>query len=270
MAGLLGRLRTFARTRNGKITLGGTAVAGVVGAGLLTRRKAGGDPTAANASTAAATTPSYLQTTGTSGANGAGAPVDNSSGGGTSIDQGQLDSILAGLAGATDAFNSALGNSGTGGSDGGGYVQPSSSYDATVISVFTQVVGHPPTDPAGVQYYADRLASGAITVDQMRAEMTTTTARNRAAQTAASGPSGSPVPTTNPAPAPAPPPAPVAAPPPPPASRTYTVVSGDTLSKISVKFYGTASKWQQIYNANRGVIGSDPNKIKPGQRLVIP
>jgi nucleoid-associated protein YgaU len=51
--------------------------------------------------------------------------------------------------------------------------------------------------------------------------------------------------------------------------RSYTVKSGDTLSKISQQFYGDASQYTKIYQANRDQL-SDPNKIQPGQQLVIP
>jgi nucleoid-associated protein YgaU len=54
-----------------------------------------------------------------------------------------------------------------------------------------------------------------------------------------------------------------------PASRTYTVKPGDTLSKISQQFYGSASQYQRIFEANRDKL-SDPDKIKPGQALKIP
>lgn len=40
----------------------------------------------------------------------------------------------------------------------------------------------------------------------------------------------------------------------PPAPKTYTVVAGDTLTAISARFYGTASRYVNIYNANAGVI----------------
>jgi nucleoid-associated protein YgaU len=56
---------------------------------------------------------------------------------------------------------------------------------------------------------------------------------------------------------------------PAPAARTYTVVKGDNLAKIAQRFYGKQD-WQRIYNANRATIGPDPNKIYPGQVLVIP
>jgi LysM repeat protein len=57
---------------------------------------------------------------------------------------------------------------------------------------------------------------------------------------------------------------------PPLAGTTYTVVRGDTLWAIAKRFYGSGSKWSTIYESNRGVIGSNPNLIKPGQVLVIP
>lgn len=51
--------------------------------------------------------------------------------------------------------------------------------------------------------------------------------------------------------------------------QTYVVQPGDTLGKISIKFYGTASRYMDIYNANRAVLSS-PNSVSVGQRLVIP
>ena len=50
-------------------------------------------------------------------------------------------------------------------------------------------------------------------------------------------------------------------------SKTYTVKSGDTLGGIGSK-YGIP--WQKIYNANKSIIGSNPNRIYPGQTLTIP
>ena len=50
------------------------------------------------------------------------------------------------------------------------------------------------------------------------------------------------------------------------AANTYTVQSGDSLSKIGSK-YGVS--WQQIFEANRDKL-SDPDKIYPGQELNIP
>jgi len=52
-------------------------------------------------------------------------------------------------------------------------------------------------------------------------------------------------------------------------SQMHTVVSGDTLSKISSKFYGTPNKYTQIFEANQPML-SHPDKIYPGQVLRIP
>lgn len=51
---------------------------------------------------------------------------------------------------------------------------------------------------------------------------------------------------------------------------TYTVQSGDSLSKIAKKHYGNANAWTKIYNANKDQIGSNPDMIHPGQKFVIP
>ena len=53
------------------------------------------------------------------------------------------------------------------------------------------------------------------------------------------------------------------------AGQTYTVKSGDTLSKIAQQFYGNASQYNKIFEANRDKL-SDPDKIQVGQELVIP
>ena len=52
----------------------------------------------------------------------------------------------------------------------------------------------------------------------------------------------------------------------------YTVQSGDSLSMISQKFYGTQSATgvQKIYYSNMATIGANPNLIVPGQKLYIP
>lgn len=49
----------------------------------------------------------------------------------------------------------------------------------------------------------------------------------------------------------------------------YIVRKGDTLSGISDKYYGSASKWPKIFDANRKTI-SDANKLTPGTKLIIP
>ena len=51
--------------------------------------------------------------------------------------------------------------------------------------------------------------------------------------------------------------------------QTYTVQPGDTLSKISQKFYGDAGRHMEIYYANRDKI-EDPDKLDVGWELIIP
>jgi len=53
-------------------------------------------------------------------------------------------------------------------------------------------------------------------------------------------------------------------------AQKHTVESGETLSHISLKYYKTANRWKEIYEANEEIIGDDPGRIKPGQELVIP
>ena len=51
---------------------------------------------------------------------------------------------------------------------------------------------------------------------------------------------------------------------------TYHVVeSGDTLSQIAKRYLGNASAYMKIFEANRALL-DDPNKIYPGQKLLIP
>ena len=54
-----------------------------------------------------------------------------------------------------------------------------------------------------------------------------------------------------------------------PRQKTYTVVAGDSLSKIAKQFYGNVNQYMKIYEANKNVL-SDPNVVKIGQELVIP
>ncbi len=49
----------------------------------------------------------------------------------------------------------------------------------------------------------------------------------------------------------------------------YTVGKGDTLQKISKKFYGTTKKWNKIFEVNKDKLRA-PNKIYPGQTIDIP
>ena len=51
--------------------------------------------------------------------------------------------------------------------------------------------------------------------------------------------------------------------------RTYTVQSGDTLWAIAAEMYGSGGKYMKIFEANTNIL-ENPDKIKPGQVLVIP
>ncbi len=53
------------------------------------------------------------------------------------------------------------------------------------------------------------------------------------------------------------------------ADQTYTVKSGDTLSKIAKEHLGDGNAYMTIFNANKDQL-TDPDKIKPGQVLRIP
>lgn len=51
--------------------------------------------------------------------------------------------------------------------------------------------------------------------------------------------------------------------------QSYTVKSGDTLSKISKQFYGDSNEYMRIFYANRDKL-RDPDMIQVGQQLTIP
>jgi nucleoid-associated protein YgaU len=54
-----------------------------------------------------------------------------------------------------------------------------------------------------------------------------------------------------------------------PTERYHKVVKGETLSHISLKYYGKANQYMKIFEANRDILDS-PDLIKPGQKLRIP
>ncbi|MEU1495447.1 transglycosylase SLT domain-containing protein [Streptomyces sp. NPDC005775] len=51
-------------------------------------------------------------------------------------------------------------------------------------------------------------------------------------------------------------------------STTYSVVSGDSLSKIA-RGHSLSGGWEQLYKDNRNVVGGNPDLIHPGLKLTI-
>ena len=64
-----------------------------------------------------------------------------------------------------------------------------------------------------------------------------------------------------------PPPAPEE--PEPEPAEYYEIVSGDTLGAIAKRYYGKASAYMKIYEANKDII-ENPDRIYPGQKILIP
>ena len=52
--------------------------------------------------------------------------------------------------------------------------------------------------------------------------------------------------------------------------QKHVVASGETLSAIAKQYYDDAGKYMAIYEANKALIGDNPDLIKPGMELVIP
>jgi nucleoid-associated protein YgaU len=52
-------------------------------------------------------------------------------------------------------------------------------------------------------------------------------------------------------------------------ARVHVVQRGDTLQSLALRFYGTRSAWEKIYQANRNGLPSK-DQLKIGQQLVIP
>jgi nucleoid-associated protein YgaU len=52
-------------------------------------------------------------------------------------------------------------------------------------------------------------------------------------------------------------------------TQWHEVKSGETLSKLAQRYYGDASLYPKIFEANKDVL-KDPNLIRVGQKLRIP
>jgi nucleoid-associated protein YgaU len=65
-------------------------------------------------------------------------------------------------------------------------------------------------------------------------------------------------------------PSPLASPAAEAGTTTYTAEPGDSLQSIADRFYGDATLWRRIYDANRDAIGESPDQLKAGTQLKIP
>ncbi len=52
--------------------------------------------------------------------------------------------------------------------------------------------------------------------------------------------------------------------------KIHVVATGDTLAGLARQYYGNPGLWETIYNANKALIGEDPEALKVGMKLVIP
>ena len=52
--------------------------------------------------------------------------------------------------------------------------------------------------------------------------------------------------------------------------RRHTVVSGDSLSSIALRYYGSANRWEDVFDANREALGGDPDNIREHVVLLLP
>jgi nucleoid-associated protein YgaU len=54
------------------------------------------------------------------------------------------------------------------------------------------------------------------------------------------------------------------------ARPTHTVEEGETLQSLAARFYGSATEWRRLYEANREALGDDPNLPTAGTELLVP
>ena len=56
----------------------------------------------------------------------------------------------------------------------------------------------------------------------------------------------------------------------PVAGRIYRVQEGDTLTGIAKRELGKVTRWAEIYDLNRSVLGTRPDYPAPGTQLTLP
>ena len=128
------------------------------------------------------------------------------------------------------------------------------------LAIFAGCATNPRTPAAGVQQQAEPVAAAAAPSAPVKPV-------DPWARSVPAAPS-TPVGTAEPAAAtPATPPAESAAPAEAAGNRTHTVAKGESLYAISVKYYGTGTKWPKIVEANPGLV---PERLPAGKTIVIP
>lgn len=56
----------------------------------------------------------------------------------------------------------------------------------------------------------------------------------------------------------------------PAGSQQHTVTDGDSLSTIADRYYGHEKHWTRVFEANRSMLGGDPDRLRIGMVLVVP
>ncbi|MEM0913042.1 MAG: LysM peptidoglycan-binding domain-containing protein [Planctomycetota bacterium] len=56
----------------------------------------------------------------------------------------------------------------------------------------------------------------------------------------------------------------------PAAELRHTIQSGENLSSIAQRYYGKAARWRVLFNANRDILGNNPNAIRAGMVIAVP
>jgi nucleoid-associated protein YgaU len=52
--------------------------------------------------------------------------------------------------------------------------------------------------------------------------------------------------------------------------RVYTVREGDTFFGLAARELGNGSRWPELYELNKDVVGEKPDGLRPGQTLILP
>jgi nucleoid-associated protein YgaU len=148
--------------------------------------------------------------------------------------------------------------------DNAGLTQQLSDAKASIATLQVQAAATAQIDPLRTQLRQEQDEAVRLSTENEQL-------RNRLALSAP-GPGGLKPAPTRPGAAETLVPEPVAAPAPAPAApeaKTYVVAEGDTLTKISRKFYGTSNRWPDILQANHGVLKNEKSLVV-GSTIKIP